>query len=44
VGIDLITIVQGLIILFVAAPELIKAIYRVKGRVRSEQITTGWGA
>lgn len=44
VGIDLITIVQGLIILFVAAPELIKAIYRVRGKVRSEQITAGWGA
>jgi len=45
VGLDLITIVQALIILYVAAPTLISALYRLKARVTTEQVTTGgWGA
>jgi hypothetical protein len=34
----------GLIIIFVAAPALIGAIYRVKTDASSTQISQGWGA
>lgn len=44
VGIDLIAVIQGLIIMFVAAPALIAAIYRLKTPVASTQISKGWGA
>jgi simple sugar transport system permease protein len=44
VGIDLISVIQALIILFVAAPALISAIYRLKTPVASSQISKGWGA
>jgi simple sugar transport system permease protein len=44
VGIDLISVIQALIIIFVAAPALISAIYRVKVNVSSTQISKGWGA
>lgn len=42
VGIDLILIIQSLIIVFVAAPELVRAIYRVKGGDEAAQLTRGW--
>ncbi len=42
VGIDLIVVVQALIIVFIAAPELIRAIYRVKGGEKQGQVTRGW--
>lgn len=42
VGIDLILIIQALIIVFVAAPELVRAIYRVKGGDDAAQLTRGW--
>lgn len=42
VGIDLIVVVQALIIVFIAAPELIRAIYRVKGGTKQGQVTRGW--
>ncbi len=43
VGIDLITIVQALIIVFIAAPALVRAVYRVKAAdAGTEQITRGW--
>jgi simple sugar transport system permease protein len=42
VGIDLITIIQALIIVFIAAPELVRAIYRVKGGKETGQLTRGW--
>ncbi len=42
VGIDLIIIIQALIIVFVAAPELVRAIYRVKGGEETGQLTRGW--
>lgn len=42
VGIDLIVVVQALIIVFVAAPELVRAIYRVKGGKKQGQVTRGW--
>ncbi len=44
VGIDLISVIQALIIIFVAAPALISAIYRVKIDTSSTQISKGWGA
>lgn len=44
VGIDLIAVIQALIIIFVAAPALISAIYRVKTGAQSTQISKGWGA
>lgn len=42
VGIDLIVVIQALIIVFIAAPELVKAIYRVKGGKKQGQVTRGW--
>jgi ABC-type uncharacterized transport system permease subunit len=42
VGIDLIVIIQALIIVFIAAPELVRAIYRVKGGKKQGQVTRGW--
>ena len=44
VGIDLIAVIQALIIIFVAAPALISAIYRIKVTTGSTQISKGWGA
>jgi ABC-type uncharacterized transport system permease subunit len=44
VGIDLIVVVQALIIVFVAAPELVRAIYRVRGGKKQGQVTRGWSA
>ncbi len=44
VGIDLISVIQALIIMFVAAPALIAAMYRLKAPVASTQISKGWGA
>ncbi len=44
VGIDLISVIQALIIIFVAAPALISAIYRVKSTAGATQISKGWGA
>jgi simple sugar transport system permease protein len=42
VGIDLIVVIQALIIVFIAAPELVRAIYRVKGGKKQGQVTRGW--
>jgi len=44
VGIDLIVVVQALIIVFVAAPELVRAIFRVRGGKKQGQVTRGWSA
>jgi simple sugar transport system permease protein len=44
VGIDLISVIQALIIIFVAAPALISAIYRVKSNASATQISQGWGS
>jgi len=44
VGIDLIVIIQALIIVFIAAPELVRAIYRVRLERGAEQLTRGWAA
>lgn len=44
VGIDLIAVIQALIIIFVAAPSLITAIYRLKAPAVSTQISKGWAS
>ena len=44
VGIDLIAVIQALIIIFVAAPTLITAIYRLKAPAVSTQISKGWAS
>jgi general nucleoside transport system permease protein len=43
--VDIIVVIQALIILFVAAPALVRSIYHIKaGRGTSQNFTTGWGA
>jgi len=45
VPIDLVVVLQALIVIFVAAPGLIRAIWRVKGEPEeATQLTTGWGS
>ena len=44
VGIDLIAVIQALIIIFVAAPSLITALYRLKAPAVSTQISKGWAS
>ena len=42
--VDIIVVIQALIILFVAAPALVRSIYRIKaGRGTSQDFTTSWG-
>jgi simple sugar transport system permease protein len=43
--VDIIIVIQALIIAFVAAPAIVAAIWRVKGRgaVGSQQFSAGWG-
>ena len=43
-SIDLILVIQALIVVFIAAPALIRAIYRVRTGDVQEQLTTGWGS
>ncbi len=42
-SIDLILVIQALIVVFIAAPALIKAIYRVRTGRAADLPTTGWG-
>ena len=42
VGIDIVQVIQALIIMFIAAPALIKAIYRVRAETEAAQLTSGW--
>ena len=45
VSVDLVVVMQALIIVFIAAPELVRAIFRVKpAELEPAQVTTGWGA
>lgn len=46
VPIDLVVVLQALIVIFVAAPGMIRAIYRIKGDGDEEttQLSTGWGS
>ena len=45
ISLDLVVVMQALIIVFIAAPELVRAIYRVKPPKEEESvdITKGWG-
>jgi simple sugar transport system permease protein len=41
--VDIIVVIQALIIVFVAAPALVRAIYRVRaGRRTTQDFTTSW--
>jgi simple sugar transport system permease protein len=44
--IDIVLVVQSLIVLFVAAPPLVRAIFRLKGQgaIDTLQVSKGWGA
>jgi len=45
IPIDLVVVIQALIIIFIAAPALVRAIYRIKGEEEgSSQLTSGWSA
>ncbi len=45
VAVDLVIVMQALIIVFIAAPALVRAIFRLKsGGAEIEQVTQGWGA
>ena len=45
IPIDLVVVIQALIIVFIAAPALVKAIYRIKAEDRgTEQLTRGWAS
>lgn len=45
VPLDLVVVLQALIVVFVAAPELVRAIYRVRVRAaKAEQLRGGWGS
>jgi len=44
VPIDLVLVVQALVVVFIAAPALIRAIYRVRTGRGAEQLTKGWAA
>ena len=45
IPLDLVLIMQALIIVFIAAPELVRSIYRLKAPEGEEglQLTKGWG-
>lgn len=45
VPVDIISVLQGLIIVFIAAPEMIRALYRLRdtGEEGETVLTTGWG-
>jgi simple sugar transport system permease protein len=44
VSVDLVIVMQGLIIIFIAAPELVRAIFRLKpSEAEPTQLTKGWG-
>jgi ABC-type uncharacterized transport system permease subunit len=44
ISLDLILVVQALVVVFIAAPALIRAIYRVRTGKGAEQITRGWAS
>ena len=44
VPLDLVVVMQALIVVFIAAPRLVRAIFRVKqADLESAQLTRGWG-
>ena len=45
VSVDLVVVMQALIIIFIAAPELVRAIFRLKpSETEPTQLTKGWGS
>jgi general nucleoside transport system permease protein len=45
IPLDLVVVLQALIVIFVAAPALVRAIFRMKGEAeRPPQLTSGWGS
>jgi simple sugar transport system permease protein len=46
VGTDIIVVIQALIIMFVAAPALVREIYRIRARsaVETDAITKSWAS
>ena len=46
IPIDLVVVIQALVIMFIAAPALVRGLYRIKveRRIGSEVFTKGWGA
>jgi general nucleoside transport system permease protein len=45
VPIDIISIIQGLVIIFIAAPDIIRRLYRLKNvKVEQTVLTRGWGS
>lgn len=45
IPLDLVVVLQALIVVFVAAPALVRAIYRMKGKSEQPtQLTKGWGS
>jgi ABC-type uncharacterized transport system permease subunit len=46
IPVDIIVVIQALVIVFVAAPTIVQAIWRIRGRraVESQRFTTGWGS
>jgi simple sugar transport system permease protein len=46
IPIDLVTVIQSLVILFVAAPALVRGIYRIKvpETTGTEVFSKGWGS
>ncbi|HEX6220350.1 MAG TPA: ABC transporter permease, partial [Acidimicrobiia bacterium] len=44
VSVDLVIVMQALIIVFIAAPELVRTIFRLKkAKTEPAQLTKGWG-
>ena len=46
IPLDLVLVLQALIIVFIAAPELVRAVYRIKtvDEGTSTTVSTGWGS
>jgi simple sugar transport system permease protein len=46
IPVDLVLVLQALVIVLIAAPELVRAIYRIKAPEEETKptISTGWGA
>ena len=44
IPIDIISIIQGLVIIFIAAPDIIRWLYRIRSlKVENTVLTRGWG-
>jgi ABC-type uncharacterized transport system permease subunit len=43
IPVDIVTVITALVIMFVAAPRLVRAMFRLRGEGRGAGITVGWG-